>query len=548
MISRRQFVVKSLLAGTSLMIGNFPNRRQGIEVRPRLNPGLLEPFVDHLPIPAIARPAGHRVSPMDSITNIPYYRLAMREIETRIHRDLKATRVWGFGETSPGPTIESRKNEPVIVEWANQLPSRHFLPIDHRIHGAEADKPEVRAVVHLHGGRVPADSDGYPDDWYSPGKSASYFYPNTQEATMLWYHDHAVGITRLNMFAGLFGLFFLRDDFEDALNLPRGRHEIPLVIYDRDFDTNGQLNYPIAPAPASPWISEFVGNAILVNGKLFPYLEVEPRRYRFRMLNASNGRTFHLTLANNQSFHLIGCDQGFLSAAVETASLVIAPAERLDFIVDFGERSDKQIILRNDAAPVIQFRISKTTTKDTSTLPSRLRPVVRIAESSAVKTRVLSLDEIDDQTGNPAVMLLNRTHWSMPITEKPALNTVEIWSFVNMTEDVHPIHLHMVRFQLLDRRLFDMLEFQSSRTVRYTGPAVQPDESESGWKDTVRALPNMVTRIIVPFEGYPGRYVWHCHVLEHEDNEMMRPYEIAAATERTNHQPSAGAGPPQSKD
>ena len=548
MISRRQFVVKSLLAGTSLMIGNLPNRRQGIDVRPRLNPGLLKPFVDHLPIPAIARPAGHRVSPMDSITNIPYYRLAMREIETRIHRDLKATRVWGFGETSPGPTIESRKNEPVIVEWANQLPSRHFLPIDHRIHGAEADKPEVRAVVHLHGGRVPADSDGYPDDWYSPGKSASYFYPNTQEATMLWYHDHAVGITRLNMFAGLFGLFFLRDDFEDALNLPRGRHEIPLVIYDRDFDTNGQLNYPIAPAPASPWISEFVGNAILVNGKLFPYLEVEPRRYRFRMLNASNGRTFHLTLANNQSFHLIGCDQGFLSAPVETASLVIAPAERLDFIVDFGERADEQIILRNDAAPVIQFRISKTTTKDTSTLPSRLRPVVRIAESSAVKTRVLSLDEIDDQTGNPAVMLLNRTHWSMPITEKPALNTVEIWSFVNMTEDVHPIHLHMVRFQLLDRRLFDMLEFQSSRTVRYTGPAVRPDESESGWKDTVRALPNMVTRIIVPFEGYPGRYVWHCHVLEHEDNEMMRPYEIAAATERTNHQPSAGAGPPQSKD
>jgi len=517
------------------MVGNMPGGRQGIALRPRLNPGLLEPFVDQLPIPPLAQPAGHRLDPLDLTRAIPFYLFAMREIETKVHRDLKPTRMWGFQGTSPGPTIETRRNKPVIVEWVNQLPTRHFLPVDRHIHGAGADKPEVRAVVHLHGGRVPAKSDGYPDDWYPPGKSASYFYPNTQEAAMLWYHDHAIGITRLNMFAGLFGIFFLRDDFEEGLNLPRGRHEIPLVIYDRDFDTDGQLNYPVAPASASPWISEFVGNAILVNGKLFPYLEVEPRRYRFRILNASNGRTFHLTLANNQSFHLIGSDQGFLSAPIETTSIVIAPAERLDLIVDFADWRGQQIVLRNDAVPVMQFRVLKSGTKDTSKLPLGLRPISKIEESKALKTRVLSLDEIDDQTGNPAVMLLNRTHWSMPITEKPELNTVEIWSLVNMTEDVHPIHLHMVRFQLLDRRLFDMLQFQTSRTVHYTGPAVKPDDSELGWKDTVRALPNMVTRIIVPFEGYPGRYVWHCHVLEHEDNEMMRPYEIVIPTERTKH-------------
>ncbi len=532
MLSRRQFLLKSVLAGTSMVLGNFPAGRRGIEPRPRLNPGLLELFVDRLPIPPVARPTGHRLSHWDSKTTVPYYRLVMREIESKVHRDLKPTRMWGFGVTSPGPTIETLAGRPLIVEWINRLPSRHFLPIDHRIHGAEAGKPEVRAVVHLHGGRVPPESDGYPDDWYPPGKSAAYFYPSAQEAAMLWYHDHAVGITRLNMFAGLFGAFFVRDVFEDALDLPRARYEIPLVIYDRDFDLDGQLNYPVAPAPASPWVSEFVGNAILVNGKLFPYLAVEPRKYRFRMLNASNGRIFHLSLDNNQAFHLLGCDQGLLEAPVETTSVVVAPAERTDFILDFVGHRGEQIVLRNDIVPVMQFRVSREATKDTSVLPAKLRPVAKIPESSAVKTRVLSLDEYDDQTGNPAIMLLNRTRWHMPITENPALDSVEIWSFVNMTEDVHPIHLHLVRFQLLDRRLFDLLAFQTARVVRYTGPAVLPDPSESGWKDTVRALPNMVTRIAIPFEGFPGRYVWHCHVLEHEDNEMMRPYQIVAPPAR----------------
>src|SRR5262249_50748023 len=198
----------------------------------------------------------------------------------------------------------------------NELPTQHFLPIDHSIHGAEADKPDVRVVPHLHGAKAPPKSDGYPEDWYVPGKSRTFYYPNQQEAAMLWYHDHAIGITRLNMYAGLFGAFFVRDEFEEGLNLPKGKYEIPLLIYDRMLDEHGQLFYPVSPDADSPWVPEVFGSAFLVNGKLFPYLEVEPRKYRFRVLNVANGRFLHLNLSNEQEFHQIGTDLGLLPSPV----------------------------------------------------------------------------------------------------------------------------------------------------------------------------------------------------------------------------------------
>jgi spore coat protein A len=500
--------------------------RPEIIAPPLLDLHSLPQFIDPLPIPRLAKANGTRPHPEHPAIQIPYYRLAMEQIESKIHRDVKPTRFWGFAGSSPGPTLETRSGQAVLVEWANKLPNSHFLPLDHSIHGAEADKPKVRAVTHLHGGRVPAASDGYPDDWYIPGKSAVYYYPNEQEAATLWYHDHALGITRLNVFAGLIGLYIVRDDFEDALNLPRGEYEIPLILYDRSFDRDGQLFYPVSGNPRTPWMPEFFGNAILVNGKLFPYLEVEPRKYRFRVLNAANGRFFHLALSNRQEFHQIATDQGLLPAPLSSQHLPIAPGERVDLVVDFAGHDGEQIVLTTDAFTIMQFRVLNKKTQDTSSLPASLRPVTRIQESAAIKTRLLTLGEADDMAGNPTTMLLNNAHWSMPITENPTLDSVEIWSLMNFTDDSHPIHLHLVRFQILDRRSFEPYAYYTEGKVKYIGPAVPPDPSEAGWKDTVQAHPGMVTRIIARFEGYPGRYVWHCHILEHEDNEMIRPYEV----------------------
>jgi len=288
------------------------------------------------------------------------------------------------------------------------------------------------------------------------------------------------------------------------------------------------LNYPVSGDPKSPWTPEVFGDAIVVNGKIFPYLEVEPRKYRFRVLNGANGRFFHLSLSNNLPFHQIGTDQGLLPAPVEVKRVVLAPAERADLIVDFSGSAGEQIILTNDGLNVMQFRVGKNKVQDISALPAVLRPLAKISESAAVKTRNLTLDEVQDSAQRPVRMLLNNAHWNEPVTENPTLDSVEIWNLINLTDDSHPIHLHLVRFQILDRRSFDAPTYMRTGKLTALGVPIPPGPSEAGWKDTVRADPSMVTRIIVRFEGYTGRYVWHCHILEHEDNEMMRPYEVVA--------------------
>jgi spore coat protein A len=292
--------------------------------------------------------------------------------------------------------------------------------------------------------------------------------------------------------------------------------------------SRGQLYYPVSGTPGAPWITEFFGETMLVNGRVFPYLEVEPRKYRFRILNGANGRFFHLSLSNGQPFHQIGTDAGLLPSPVELRSLLLAPAERADIIVDFSAYGGKPITLNSDAFNIMQFRVSPAEAKDTSALPDRLRPVPPTPQSEAVKTRSLTLMERDDRVGNAMAMLLNGTHWDMPVTENPVIDTVEIWNLINLTDDAHPIHLHLVRFQILDRRRLDTFAYQNLKELKFRGPAIAPEPNEAGWKDTVRANPGMITRIIVRFAGYTGRYVWHCHLLEHEDNEMMRPYEVLA--------------------
>jgi len=437
--------------------------------------------------------------------------------------------MWSYGGSVPGLTFETRNGQGVLVEWVNELPSSHFLPIDHSLHGAEKDKPEVRGVVHLHGGKTPPESDGYPEDWYVSGHSRTYYYPNRQDPALLWYHDHAMGINRLNIYAGLLGLWVIRDSVEDALHLPQGKYEIPLVLMDRDLRPDGQLSYPVSADPDRPWVPEAFGEAHLVNGKLFPYLDVEPRKYRFRILNGANGRFYWLSISEGAEMVQIGSDQGLLQAPVAVKHLHLAPGERADLIVDFAPHRGQQLTLQSEALELVQFRVAATPTPDPSLLPATLRPVPRIPESRAVKTRRLTLDEQMNMVAESMGMLLNKTPWHMPITEKPVLNSTEIWEFVNLTDDVHPIHLHLVRFQVLDRRRFDAFEFMTTGNLRYVGPPLAPDANELGWKDTVRVNPKTVTRIIVPFAGFAGRYVWHCHILEHEDNEMMRPYEILPA-------------------
>jgi spore coat protein A, manganese oxidase len=526
LITRRRFLGQGGLFAAGAML---PHQATAPAPAASMNASTLKPWVDPLPLLPRATSSGSRAVPGNASSKAPYYRIAMRETQVKLHRDLPATRVWTYGGFFPGPILDTRSGEGLLVEWANELPNKHFLPIDHNIHGAEADKPEVRAVVHLHGGKTPADSDGYPESWFVPGKSATCYYPNHQDAAMLFYHDHAMGINRLNIYAGLQGAFIIRDEVEDALNLPKGKYEVPLIIFDRMLREDGSLEYPTSGNAKAPWVPEVFGDAILVNGKLAPYFEVEPRKYRFRILNGANGRFFRLSFGDQLEFHQIGSDQGLLSAPLTSKRLVLAPGERGDLIFDFSAHAGQQLLLKSESFELLQFRVSAAPVTDTSALPSTLRPITRIPESQAVKTRRLTLNENMDYVQQSMGMLLNNTPWHMPITEKPVINTTEIWELVNLTEDSHPIHLHMVRFQILDRRKFDTWEYMTKGTMRYVAPAIQPAAPDAGWKDTVRVDSGLVTRIIVPFEGFTGRYVWHCHILEHEDNEMMRPFEVVAS-------------------
>ena len=496
---------------------------------PQLDPSTLAPFVDPLPIPPVARPSGTRPSRENSHLQLPYYRVPLRESRVRVHRDLPPSRMWTLGDGFPGATIETHSGHGLVVDWVNQLPAHHFLPIDYTIEGAGTDIPEVRAVIHMHGGRTPPDSDGYPEHWTVPGQTQTCFYPCNQSAALLFCHDHSMGINRLNIYAGMQAFFIVRDSREDSLNLPAGPYEIPLMFADRILTQEGQLFYPVSPNPQRPWVPEVFGNVILVNGKILPYHNVEPRTYRLRLMNGSNGRFYRISLAGHPEFKVIANDQGLLAAPVAAKRVPLAPAERADILVDFAPMAGSTIRLISDSLDLLEFRVAAKISgqPDTRQLPDvQETSVDQPRESDAVRTRRLTLDERMDDVQRSMGMLLNNTPWMAPITEKPILNTTEIWELVNLTDDSHPIHLHLVRFRILDRRRIDTFEYQSTGNFRFFGPPQPPEPCESGWKDTVRTDPGAVTRILVPFVGYAGRYVWHCHILEHEDNEMMRPFEV----------------------
>jgi spore coat protein A, manganese oxidase len=524
------------------------------QVNPSI-PATIPKFVDELPIPTV-------LQPVSKGNEYDYYEVEMKPAKHKFHRDFGEALVYGYNGMYPGPTFETMKGHPVRVKWINNLPLKHFLPVDKTLEDA-IDSPEVRTVVHLHGANVAPDSDGHPEAWFTRNFEYTgakycrqvYEYPNQQQATTLWYHDHAMGVTRLNLYAGLAGFYLIHDFNEQSLDLPTGKYDIPLMIQDKSFRTDGSLFYPDNLTPRNQFVHPsvvraFIGNTMVVNGKVWPYLNVEPRKYRFRMVNASNSNGFTFKLSNGQSFWQLGTDGGLISVSKHIQKFPLDPAERIDVIIDFSGLEGQIITLQTEELDlqgnpeihkreVMQFRVGSKG-GDNITLPQNLRPFDKLEEGKAIKTRRIVMTQETDEFGR-VKLTLNNLEFSDPATEFPEYDTIEIWEFANPVFNPnspigippnisHPIHLHLAQFQVLSRQQFNVNTFNANQWINNgtgidfgTNPVLAPDPSEIGWKDTVRVEAGQVTRIIVHFKNYTGEYVWHCHILEHEDYEMMRP-------------------------
>ena len=534
------------------------------------------------------------------------------------------TTVWGYKfpglpTTYPGATIVAHENVPIQVMWKNMLPKGdHLLPVDKSLHMAQPivnalRKKRIPTVTHLHGGHTESASDGLPEAWFTQSwldKGATwvkkkYTYDNSQEAATLWYHDHALGITRLNVYAGLAGFYLLRDDNENGLInggvLPGGAQEIEIVIQDRQFEDTGALRLPSSPdevggifgypqavidgLPNPTAAAEFFGDIILVNGKAWPKHSVDQGKYRLRLLNGSDSRFYILKFQNgdgniDHNFMVIGNDDGLLESPESISELPIGPGERYDIIIDFSGLST--VFLRNfgpdapwDGFPVpagdeadpastgqiMRFDVSANMTPTASVVvgtPLRAAPLPAIPDpgSTINGARQLALFEGEDEYGRlqpllgtvslfPDVINNGSLTWFQKITENPALNAEEVWEVYNATADAHPIHLHLVFFRIIDREPWSITTTprgQEQHNVAVgiganidvsggsAGVASGPAAYEAGKKDTAIMRPDERTRVIATFDR-PGRYVWHCHILSHEDHEMMRPLCVGDLTE-----------------
>ncbi|MDR3727883.1 MAG: multicopper oxidase domain-containing protein [Terracidiphilus sp.] len=516
-------------------------------------PGLLERYIDPLPVPK-------KLIPQSTGKDGAQYLIRILEFTQQMHSQLPPTKLWGYEGQYPGPTIEAQRGVPILVQWENHLPLRHIFAIDPHIHGAMPPAPEVRTVAHLHGACTRSESDGLPEKWITPGDSTLCVYPNSQQPTTLWYHDQAVGISRLNVYAGLAGFFLLRDEEEARMDLPSGNYEVPLLLQDRTLDEKGQLVY--APtfddgqnAPPHFWGPEIYGDLPVVNGAIYPYLQVEPRRYRLRLLNGANARFFNLffNLAKHPTdipslvpFHQIGTDGGFIPNPVALNKLLLAPAERADLIVDFSGLEGKIVTLSNDApAPfpgwglikphhlalpeLMQFRVTlPVSSKRASFSMPPPRPLPKMNEAASIATRDFVLSEGMDTQGRSLGEQINAKGHDDPVTEIVKLGSIEKWRFINTTKYAHPMHLHLLQFQILQRDGFDPIALRNG-TLAFVGTPRFPAANENGWKDTAVVSPQEVLTILVRVEGYTGRYVFHSTLLEHEDKDMMRPYEVVPA-------------------
>jgi FtsP/CotA-like multicopper oxidase with cupredoxin domain len=536
-------------------------------------------------------------------------------------KDLKNDNKTVFFRHTPGASFVVTRNKPTPVEWINNISGPHFLPVDPTIHWANPNnmatptppfnafppgylsaQDPVPMVTHLHGGEVPSVYDGGPDVWFTKdGKfgpkftTRHYVYPNSQEPTSMFYHDHALGMTRLNVFAGLAGFYVIQDPKDKvAPHLPDGKFWLPLAIQDRSFavkDDCGLNEFDFGNIGVNPdvhpyWIPEFFGDVMMVNGHTWPFVNVDQGQYRLTILNGCNARFLHLSFSNGMPFTVIGSDGGYLQSPVTEQSLYVNPGSRMEILVDFtGLTVGTEIILLNDApAPfpvgtvpdpntvgqIMKFIVGPDKGFMAKKLPSPLNPTLpgsswpTLPESN-LPPRILTLTELLDPTsGNSLGLFLNGMMWDAPITETPKNGTTEDWYFVNLTGDAHPMHLHLVQFQIVSRQDFDDVSYMNDwltlnqagltngslpfmmdyipKTLDFTpylspsGPQL-PDPDEHGWRDLVRAMPHQVTRIRVRFKQQDGNpypfdptagpgYVWHCHIVDHEDNEMMRPMVI----------------------
>nr|CAD1842682.1 unnamed protein product [Ananas comosus var. bracteatus] len=509
--------------------------------------------------------------------------IGMYDTTWKFHRDLPPSRVFAYGTsretaTVPGPTIEALRGVPTHITWTNHLPSRHFLPWDPTITTA-SPRSGVPTVVHLHGGINPPSSDGNALAWFTSSLSSTgphfsspiYFYPNAQPPGNLWYHDHAMGLTRVNLLAGLIGAYHVSGPEEAALGLPSG-HEFDrhIVLFDRAFRADGALYMNATgdnPAIHPQWQPEYFGPAVVANGKAWPFLRVRRRRYRLRILNASNARFFRLSLSNGLPFVHVSSDSVYLPRPEASRSFLLGPSEFADVVVDFARSTSDHVILRNDApypypsgdptdelsGRVMKFviRRRRERQRDPSRVPRSLLhyPAAHVAES--VRTRYITMYEYESATGDPTHLYLNAKSYGDPVTETPAEGTAEIWRVINLTDDNHPLHIHLAVFAVREQReLVDVEGFKECmmrandavrcRVGRHAvGRRRTVPPWERGWKNVFKMRPGFVTEILVRFKPLGGPewmypfdataepgYVYHCHILDHEDNEMMRPFKL----------------------
>ncbi|KAK7390934.1 hypothetical protein VNO78_19149 [Psophocarpus tetragonolobus] len=544
-----------------------------------VNVSKLEMFVDELP--DMPRIRGYHV--FYGVPKSKSFKMGMFKKKWKFHRDLPPTTVYAFGRskqsaTVPGPTIEALYGVDTHVRWQNHLPPKHILPWDPTIPTAMSNRTRgIPTVVHLHGGLHAAESDGNANAWFTSKfnergptwSRKTYHYPNDQQPGNLWYHDHAMGLTRVNLLAGLLGAYVIRHPhIEDPLGLPSGdQFDRTLIVFDRSFRTDGSIFMTSTgnnPSIHPQWQPEYFGDAIIVNGKAWPRLTVRRRKYRFRIINASNARFFRFFFTNGLRFTHVASDSAYIEKPVTSNETLVGPSEITDVVVDFSQSNSNVAILANDAkypypsgdpvneanGKVMKFIILPHPQVDTSRIPKRLIEYPVPDLSTVTLTRYVAMYEYTSDIDEPTHLYLNGKPYEAPATETPKEGSTEVWYVINLTEDNHPLHIHLGLFKVLDQtelvkvdefkecmlKINDAVKCQVDKYAR--GKKVEVPTHEKGWKNVFKMIPSHVTKIAVRFSyihtnatyGFdattdPG-YVYHCHVLDHEDNAMMRPLKI----------------------
>ncbi|XP_052205913.1 multicopper oxidase LPR1-like [Diospyros lotus] len=501
----------------------------------------------------------------------------------KFHRDIPPTPVFAYGTsrstaTVPGPTIEALHGVHTYVTWQNYLPSQHILPWDPTIPTAiPTTKKGIPTVVHLHGAIGEPESDGHAESWFTAGyqergptwTKKTYHYYNYQQPGNLWYHDHAMGLTRVNLLSGLIGAYIIRHpELEDPLGLPcRAEFDRPLVVFDRSFRINGSLYMNSTgnnPSIHPQWQPEYFGDAIIVNGKAWPRLIVRRRKYRFRIINASNARFFRFFFTNGLGFIHVASDSAYVEQPTTLKEILLGPSEITDVIVDFSESNSDSAILANDApypypsgdpvdeanGKVMKFIIRQQREVDTTRIPKKLIEYPSPDVSAASVIRYIAMYEYTSDTDEPTHLYINGKSYEEPATETPKAGTTEVWNVINLTEDNHPLHIHLGLFTVLDQvelvnvdelkncmlKINNAVKCKISKYAR--GKRVGVAAHEKGWKNVYKMNPGSMTKILVRFSyihantsyvfdatAEPG-YVYHCHILDHEDNVMMRPLKL----------------------